>query len=245
MAQTNYSVIQLYRSTTPGSAPTAGNMNPGELALNLADVAVYAENSSGVVTKVMNNPAGLTYPTADGTSGQAVLTNAAGVLSFGDVVRPTVGVTITGANTFNAKQTFNGTSSTIAAVLANAAEKVTISATAATGTINFDVTTQPVLYYTTAASANWTMNFRASSGTSLNAAMDTGQSLTVVFLATNGGTAYYNNAVQVDGSSVTPKYQGGIAWSYGTASGIDAYTYTIIKTGSAAFTILASQIRFA
>lgn len=149
------------------------------------------------------------------------------------------------ATTFTAQQTFNGSSSVLAATLANAAETVTISATAATGTINYDVTTQSVVYYTSNASANWTMNFRASSGTSLNTAMSTGQSVTVVFMATNGSTAYYNNAVTVDGASVTPKYQGGIAWSYGTASGIDAYTYTIIKTGSAAFTVLASQIRFA
>jgi hypothetical protein len=149
------------------------------------------------------------------------------------------------ATTFTATQTLNGSSSAIAAVLANAAETVTISATAATGTINYDVTTQSVVYYTSDASANWTMNFRASSGTSLNTAMSTGQSITVVFMATNGSTAYYNNAIQVDGGSVTPKYQGGIAWSYGTASGIDAYTYTIIKTGSGAFTVLASQIRFA
>jgi hypothetical protein len=149
------------------------------------------------------------------------------------------------ATTFTAQQTFNGSSSVLAATLANATETVTISATAATGTINYDVTTQSVVYYTSNASANWTMNFRASSGTSLNTAMSTGQSVTVVFMATNGSTAYYNNAITVDGASVTPKYQGGIAWSYGTASGIDAYTYTIIKTGSAAFTVLASQIRFA
>jgi len=149
------------------------------------------------------------------------------------------------ATTFTAQQTFNGSSSVLAATLANAAETVTVSATAATGTINYDVTTQSVVYYTSNASANWTINFRASSGTSLNTAMSTGQSITAVFLATNGATAYYNNVVQVDGSSVTPKYQGGIAWSFGTASGIDAYTYTIIKTGSAAFTVLASQIRFA
>lgn len=149
------------------------------------------------------------------------------------------------ATTFTAQQTFNGSSSVLAATLANAAETVTISATAATGTINYDVTTQSVVYYTSNASANWTMNFRASSGTSLNTAMSTGQSVTVVFMATNGSTAYYNNAITVDGTSVTPKYQGGIAWTYGTASGIDAYTYTIIKTGSAAFTVLASQIRFA
>jgi hypothetical protein len=245
MAQTNYSVIQLYRSTTGGAAPSSANLSPGELALNLADVAAYMENSSGNVIKLMNNPAGLTYPTTDGTSGQAILTNGSGTLSLGDVVRPTAAATITGANTFNAKQTFNGSSSQLATVLGNAAEKVTVSATAATGTINFDVTTQSVLYYTSNSSANWTMNFRASSGTTLNAAMDTGQAVTVVFLATNGATAYYNNVVQVDGSSVTPKYQGGIAWTFGTASGIDAYTYTIIKTGSGSFTVLASQIRFA
>lgn len=245
MAQTNYSVIQHYRTTTAGAAPSAGNMNPGELALNLTDVAAYMENAAGTVTKLMNNPAGLTYPIVDGTNGQAILTNGSGTLTLGDVVRPTAAATITGANTFNAKQTFNGSSSQLAAVLANAAEKITVSATAATGTINFDATTQSILYYTSNASANWTMNFRASSGTTLNAAMDTGQSLTLVFLATNGATPYYNNVVQVDGSTITPKFQGGVAWAFGTASGIDAYTYTIIKTGSAAFTVLASQIRFA
>lgn len=149
------------------------------------------------------------------------------------------------ATTFTARQTFNGSTTALAAVLANAAETVTISATAATGTINYDVTTQSVLYYTSNSSANWTMNFRGNSSNSLDSLMSTGQSITVVFMATNGSTAYYNNAVTIDGTSVTPKYQGGIAWSYGTASGIDAYTYTIIKTGSAAFTLLASQIRFA
>jgi hypothetical protein len=148
------------------------------------------------------------------------------------------------ATTFTAAQTFNGSSSVLAAVFANAAETTTISATAATGTINYDVTTQSVIYYTSNASANWTVNFRASSGTSLNTAMATGQSMTVVFLVTQGATAYYNNAIQIDGSSVTPKYQGGTAWTAGNASGIDAYSYTIVKTGSAAFTVFAAQTQF-
>lgn len=149
------------------------------------------------------------------------------------------------ATTFTATQTFNGTSSALAMVVADTAETTTISATAATGTINYDVTTQSVLYYTTNASANWTVNFRASSGTSLNTLLSTGQAITVAFLVTQGSTAYYNSAVQVDGASVTPKYQGGTAWTAGNASGIDAYTYTIIKTGSAAFTVFAAQTRFA
>lgn len=154
-------------------------------------------------------------------------------------------VTTNTAQTITGTKTFTGTSSSLAMVLNDAAETTTISATAATGTINYDVTTQSVLYYTTNASANFTMNFRGSSGTSLNTLLATGQSITVTFLNTNGATAYFNNAVQVDGSSVTPKYQGGTAWSAGNASSIDAYTYTIVKTGNAAFTVFAAQTRFA
>jgi len=148
------------------------------------------------------------------------------------------------ATNFTAKQTFTGTSAIISSKFANALEGVTVSATAATGTINYDVTTQSVLYYTSNASANWTVNFRASSGTSLNTAMSTGESITVVFLVTQGSTAYYNSAVTVDGSSVTPKYQGGTAPTAGNASSIDAYSYTIVKTASATFTVLASQVQF-
>ncbi len=84
MAQPGYTPIQLYRTTTAGAAPTAGNLNPGELGFNIndADMALYAENASGVVKRIMNNPAGLKYPTADGTNGQAVVTDGAGNLSF-------------------------------------------------------------------------------------------------------------------------------------------------------------------
>jgi hypothetical protein len=124
-------------------------------------------------------------------------------------------------------------------------EQMTISATAATGTINFDAATQSVLYYTTNASGNFTVNVRGNSGTTLNNSMVTGQSLTVAFLVTNGGTAYYQTGFQVDGSSVTPKWQGGTAPSSGNASSIDVYSYTVIKTGSATFTVLASQTKFA
>ena len=149
------------------------------------------------------------------------------------------------ATTFTATQTFSGTSSAQAIILNDAAEVATVSATAATGTINYDITTQSVLYYTSNASANWTVNFRASSGTSLDTLMSTGQSMTVAFLVTQGSTAYYNSAVQVDGttSGVTTRWLGG-APTAGNASGIDSYRYLIIKTGSATFTVLASNTQF-
>ena len=123
-------------------------------------------------------------------------------------------------------------------------ELTTISATAATGTINFDANTQGTLYYTTNASANFTLNVRGDSGTTLNTVMSTGDSLTVVFLNTNGATPYYASAFTIDGGAITPKWQG-TAPSAGNASAIDAYTYAIFKTGSAAYTVFASQTKFA
>jgi len=148
------------------------------------------------------------------------------------------------ATTFTALQTFAGTSSNAALTTNNILETATVSATAATGTINFDLTTQSVIYYTTNASGNWTLNFRGSSGTALNSIMSTGQSISATFLATQGGTAYYNSAVTIDGTSVTPKWQNGVAPSSGNTSSIDIYSYVIIKTGSAAFTVLATATKF-
>ena len=125
------------------------------------------------------------------------------------------------------------------------AEKATIAATAATGTINFDVITQAVLYFTSNAAANYTLNVRGDGSNTLNSIMDTGESITIAHLVTQGGTAYYNNAFQIDGSSVTPEWQGGSAPSAGNTNSIDVYTYTIFKTGDAAFTALAAQSQFA
>lgn len=188
-----------------------------------------------------------TLAVTNGGSGATTLTGVVkgnGTSAFTAATAGTDFVAPSTATTFTAAQTFNGTSSVLAQVLTNAAETTTISAIAATGTINYDVTTQSVLYYTSNASANWTVNFRGSSGTSLNTLLSTGQSITVAFLVTQGSTAYYNSAVQVDGTSVTPKYQGGTAWSAGNASSIDAYVFTIVKTGSAAFTVFTSQTQF-
>ena len=125
------------------------------------------------------------------------------------------------------------------------AEKATVSATAATGTINYDVITQAVLYYTSDASGNYTLNIRGDGSNTLNSIMDTGESITVAHLVTNGGTAYYNNAVQVDGSGVTPEWQGGAAPTAGNTNSVDVYSYTVFKTGDAAFTVFASQTQFA
>ena len=130
-------------------------------------------------------------------------------------------------------------------IIKGAREITTVSATAATGTINFDALTQGVLYYTTNAAANFTLNVRGDGTNTLNSIMNTGESLSVAFLVTQGATAYYNNVVQVDGTTVTPKWQGGTAPTAGNASSVDMYVYTIVKTGNTAYTVFASLTKFA
>ena len=138
------------------------------------------------------------------------------------------------------RATFNGQGK-----IQSVAEKVTTEATAATGTVNYDVLTQAVWNFTTDASANWTLNVRGDGSNSLDSIMDTGESITVAHIVSQGATAYYNNAFTIDGSSVTPEWQGGAAPDAGNVSSLDTYSYTIIKTASATFTVLASQTQFA
>lgn len=126
-------------------------------------------------------------------------------------------------------------------------ELVNVSATAATGTINVEVgSLGSVWYYTSNASANFTLNFRKSSSVTLATLLATGQAITIVFLNTNGTTAYYPTAFQIDGNAVTPKWINGTAPSGGNASSIDAYTFTIVKTAATpTYLVLATQAKFA
>ena len=222
----------------------------GGTARNLIVPAVekiYVVNNSCADTITVKNTTGTGIGVPAGKTSW-VYNNGTNVL---DVVTyltalDTVNVTATNITVSSLTSTasaFVGSSSLLAVSLPNAAETTTISATAATGTINYDVSTQSVLYYTTVASANWTLNIRHSSGTTLNTAMTTGQTVTVTFMVTQGTTAYYNSVLQVDGSTVTPKWQGGAPTS-GNASGVDVYTYAILKTGAATFTVLASVASF-
>lgn len=131
-------------------------------------------------------------------------------------------------------------------VVKDVIEKITIAATAATGTIAFDVLTQAVLHYTTNAAANWTVNLRGNSTTTLANVMAVGQSYTVVFLVPQGATAYYASAHQIDGNAVTPLWLGNLTPSAGHINSTDVYTYTIIKTAATpTYTVLASLQQFA
>jgi hypothetical protein len=135
----------------------------------------------------------------------------------------------------------------VSPVLQSPEEVITVSATAATGTINVDLATSAIHYYTANASADWTFNFRGNGSTTLNSMINVGGTISVAFMVTNGSTAYKPAAtsVQIDGVTVTPKWNGGTAPATGNANSIDVYTFTIIKTASATYTVLGTQSKFA
>jgi hypothetical protein len=239
-------------------------------ATDKSDAVIFAAANDGTNPDIVTINTGIKSVVEDTTpqlggqldvNGNAIGDGSLELLKFSETASAVNEVTVTNAATGNAPDiSATGDDSNVdlnltpkgigrvtlgAGKIQQLAEKATISATAATGTINYDVITQAVLYYTTDASANFTVNIRGDGSNTLNSIMDTGESITVAFLVTNGASAYYNNAFQIDGSSVTPEWQGGSAPSEGNASSIDVYTYTVFKTGDAAFTALASQTQFA
>ena len=134
---------------------------------------------------------------------------------------------------------FGGTTS-----LEEVIEKANVTASAMGANVNFDVLDCAVQYYTANSTANSTLNIRGNSTVSLNTVMAANQSLTVVFSITNNSSAYRVANLQIDGTSVTPKWSGGSAPT-ASANSVDAYSFTVIKTGSAAYTVLGSKTQFA
>ena len=222
------------------SAATAGtDYSAGTSALGTGIVKTTTATGALTVAVAADFPTlnQNTTGTAGGLSGTALTGD---VTSVGNATTIALGVAHTWTNT----QTFTGSTSLKATQLINVAESVGIVAAAPATTQTFYVASGAVQYYTTAAANNWTINFAWSAGTSMNTAMAIGDSVTVAMLTTQGATAYYANAFQVDGVAVTPKWQGGTAPTAGNASGIDTYAFTIVKTASATYTIIGSMTEY-
>lgn len=333
-----YTNIAAPSSTASGSTSQAMRFNlTGALAANQTVLLPQGVAGMWIVTNATSGAFTITIGSNNGSNAAAgatvVVPQNYNVIIFSDGTNVgfsdsgllTSGATLTSL-TVNGTSTLNGSTTSLAIVTKNISEATTVSATAATGTINFDVTTQSVLYYTAAATGDWTINVRGNSSTSLNSILGIGQSITLAFLAQNqniaaatvtitianpavftksgtlpangtpvafsttgalptgltAGTIYYvvnasgttfnvsttvggstvvtsgtqsgtqtatfyglfNNVLQIDGTVVTPKWQGGTTSTYGNNGSTDVYTYTIIKTASATFTVLASQSQF-
>ena len=241
---------QTKAAIVPNTAPSSGQIlvgNAGGTAyapvsssgdVTVSSTGAFTIGSSKVTNTMLAGSIDLTtkvtgaLPIANGGTAGTTAADARTNLGLGSIATQAASnVSLTGGSASNLK-------------VFELIEDGTVSATAATGALNYDVKTQTVLYYTSNASGNWTLNIRGDGSTSLDSLMATGDSITLAFLVTQGSTAYYPTALTVDGASVTPKWQGGTAPTAGNASGIDGYSYTVIKTASATFTVLAAQTQF-
>lgn len=168
-------------------------------------------------------------------------TVAVAINGIGNGAESLTGVSITGGSVANVTITDANASDLL---LQNRnREFVTIETGGAANTINYDVNTQQVLLYTGNATANVTLNIRGNSSVTLNNVMEVNSSITVAFGMTNNATARYVSLVQIDGTNVTPKWQGGAPTS-GTANSSEVYVINAIKTAANTYTVFGSKTAF-
>ena len=227
----------------------AGNANDSVVVLTVGSNGQYLKADSSTTSGLAwSDPGDLTAVSA-GTG--ITVTNGTGPIPSVAVdtsLVATTSNTMTLSNKTLTSPIFTGTTE-----IAQIIESAAVTSYSATGTVIYNVLDQGgVSYFTSSASSNWTLNLRGSSTTSLVNLVNTGESLTIAMLVTNGATAFYQTAMQIDGTAVTSvtKWQGGTAPSSGNASSVDIYSITAIKvantsTVASAFTVFASQTKFA
>lgn len=235
------------------AAPNGVAGTPTFRALVAADIPTLNQNTTGTASNVTG-----TVAVGNGGTGATTLT---GYVKGAGTTALTASSTIPAADlsgTLGSAQfpaltgDVTTTAGSLATTIANISAGSTVKSLRETATIittaaasyTLDTLTQAIVYVTAAASANFSLNIRASSGTTLASHMSDGQSLTIVFMVTNGGTAYYNSSLTIDGSAATVKWINGSPVASGNTNSVDVYTYNIVKAAGA-FTVFGTMVKFA
>ena len=167
---------------------------------------------------------------------------------------PLFATAATGSQTIksNASLTFNSSNGTLSAsTFAGSAdlsgllkEDVNVTAGKLSDNQNINLSDGMVHLFTTAETTTSTPNIRYDASNTLNSKMNTGESVAVSVIVT-AAAAGYGTTITVDGAAEGINWLGGSAPSTGGSSGYDNYTYNIIKTADATFTVLANLVNFA
>ena len=255
MALYNFELARMTTATTGTGTITLGSAVTGFLSFAAAGVAngnsVFYCIRDGAHSEVGYG----TYTSSGTTLSRNVIksTNSDNPISLSGTAEVFIGplgaifpqieaaaVLLTGDQTIAGKKTFTG----FGKIQALREKWNIVADNLASGDNNFDVLTAAAWYWTTAGDTNATLNFRGDGSTTLNSLLGVADSVTLVAVVNHTGTAYLVNALKIDGSSVTPKWVDGTAPSAGSVNAIDVYTYTIIKTADATFTVLAQRIKW-
>jgi hypothetical protein len=158
-------------------------------------------------------------------AGNVVVSSQPNITSLGTLVSLTVTGNINTTGTTSIQQ---------------AKEKVTSNNTGSTGTINYDLLDQAIIYKTANATANFTLNFRGNSTTTLDSIMSSNQSMTCTYINTNGNTGYLATAFSIDGNAITPNWLNGDTPVFATVNAKDMYSFNILKTNSNTFVVFGT-----
>ena len=117
-------------------------------------------------------------------------------------------------------------------------EEVNVTAGKLSDNTEINISNGQVHLFTTAESTTSTPNIMSTTG--INTDMSVGESLVVTIITTANASAYSAN-ITIDSAAVTENWIGGSAPSEGGSSGVDIHSFTIIKTGSAAYTVIGNH----
>jgi hypothetical protein len=236
-AQPNITSVGTLVSLTSSGNIIAANVSGNLSGNGFAISNINGSNVSGTVSLATTATTASTATTAATvtTNAQPNITSV-GILSGLNVAGT---VNVTGAVSATGNTSFASGTQQVRDII----EQINLVGSALTGAINVDLIGPSTNYYTVDATGNWVINFRGNSSVTANSYLATGQMSTTTLLATAGAIAYYPTAFTIDSVSVTPKWLNSAPVS-GTPNKVTAYTFTIVKTGSAAYTVFASTSNY-
>jgi len=176
MAQTGFTPIQIYRSSTASAAPTSGNLVAGELAINTADGKLfYLDNLNAVQVigwKLVPVSAGGTGTTTSTGTGSVVLSDSP---TFTTAITSTGALQLTGSDTVNQNIATAQTTGSLTIGGTSATGAITIGQSTGTQTVNIATGNNT----TTAKSVNIGTGGSGSSATTIEIGTATGGATTV------------------------------------------------------------------